>query len=291
MQRSSKEVAREFVTLVLRDPALAQRYQALQVAHSKEADGRGGVHRALRQLGYDTTPEDVDAALTELMSDDLSFWTGEYEVFASSQRVGRLSITSSGVSIDGKRIEKYEFHGGVLSWSPADGDDWFGNVKFSVAISKDGEPLPDGAYIGPQLRGKFWRGGAEPPVEDNVVGKVGVFSAAGGLNEFEADPPDIWIGRYDTHVLSREGSWEPGPAIVLGKCQTGVELYIDDAEVPRRVYSNGNLSWVQTAPRHSGSVTFYYNNTGGATFVEFVGRIWSGIEQSSPVLNAIGQRR
>lgn len=291
MQRSTREVATEFVRTVLRDPTVAQRYQALQIANSSGMDGRKGVQEALSQLGYDTSPEEVNLALTELMSEELSSWTGEYEVFSSGQRVARFSISASGVAIDGKAIKKYEFAGGVLSWNAAEDNDSFGNLKFSVLTSKDEEPLPDEAYIGPQFRGKFWRNGSECPVDDNVIGKVGVFSPAAGYDEFNADPPDIWVGKYNTHILSRLGSWDCGPSVALQKRETEVELQVDEKAVRRWAYSNGNLSWVQAAPRYSGSITFYQNHSdGNATFIEFAGRLWRGTEQSSPMLNAIGQR-
>jgi hypothetical protein len=291
MQRTSKEVALDFVRRILKEPALARRYQVLQNANGNPHDGADGVRRALRNLGYDTSAEDVELALSELMNEDLSLWEGEYEMFCDGRWFGTLSVRQDGITLSGKPIEAHHFSGGVLTWTANEPSGPCAALKFFVITDHEDEPLPDRAYVGPQFKGKLWLGSGEPPSEDNVTGKVGAFSADSASGELEADPLEMWTGNYQSHLISREGSWEIGPSVTISSRDKRMELHVDGVSVARWAYSDTNLSWIEEPPRYSGSITFFRNQINAANaHAEFVGRIWQGTEQPSPSLNAIGQR-
>lgn len=290
MQRSSAEVAQEFVRTILRNPALARRYHILQSAGMGRS-GRERVHSAIRELGFDTTPEDVSLALEAILSEDIIVWSGEYELILDGRQHGLLSISASGVRLETDLIRAYGFADSTLTWSASDGNQTSGSLKFSLLTSKEGEPLPDGAYIGPQFRGVVWLPNTQQPSEDNAFGKVGVFSADQLPDPFQGDTVEIWTGMYSTSVLSPDGSWERGPQIAVGCPAGNVELKVDGNVVERRGYSNGYLSWVQAGSLYSGSIVFYQQQPSeDGPREQFVGRLWRGTEQASPVINAIGQR-
>jgi Tetrapyrrole (Corrin/Porphyrin) Methylases len=291
MQRTTAEVALEFVRAILRNPVTAQRYQILQSAGMGRS-GHERVQSAIRELGFDTTPEDVSLALEKILSEDPTVWSGEYELMLEGRHRGRLSVSASEVRLGNDRIKGYRFADSVLTWSASDNNNTSGSLKFMLLTSsKDSEPLADGAYIGPQFRGVIWAENTSQPTEDNAFGKVGVFSEEYLSDPFSADAPEIWIGSYSTSLLSREASWGSGPQIEVDCTAGNLELKVDGKVVERRAYSNGNLSWVQAESLYSGSVVFYQQQSNeDDPRAEFIGRLWRGTEQASPVINAIGQR-
>lgn len=290
MQRSSREIAQQFVKRVLQDPALARRYQALQSADGRSLSGQASIQSALHQLGYDTTPEDVTQAFEEILSGDMLAWSGEYELVINGRRSGVLRVHSSGVSIDNVSIKGYKFDGHTLTWAATDGNTTSGFLEFVVLTSKEGEPLPNGSYVGPQVRGVIWPKGSEHPPGENAFGKVGIFSSERASDELAADPVEVWAGTYQTQVVSLSGSWEIGPSLVLRGSGVVPELDVDGTRVERCAYSNGNLSWTQVSPAYSGSLVFYQEQADGeGARSRFVGRLWRGFEHV-PRVNAIGER-
>jgi Tetrapyrrole (Corrin/Porphyrin) Methylases len=289
MQRTSKMVAEEFVRRILRDAAMAHRYRALQTLERGTATGRERIWRALLDLGYDTTPEDVSAALEEILESDLTVWSGDYETSVAGARHGVLHIDSSSVTFNGSPIEGYVFEKSVLSWMDAGDNATSALLTFKLRTDVGREPLPEGSYMGPQFQGFIWTSGSARPTTLNAFGHIGVYWDAPSQREGLGDSAAVWSGIYEMHLFNDE-SWVRGPEMsFMGSPDGSYKLSVDGKDVTRSAYSSGNLSWIQPAPLYSGALIFH-REWANEERSAFIGRMWRGTEQVEPTVNVIGQK-
>jgi Tetrapyrrole (Corrin/Porphyrin) Methylases len=292
MQRSSVEVAREFVRRAVDDALTARRYQELLKTRGHPAAGDDSVQSGLRDLGYDTGPEEILQAFDYLAEEDLGLWANRYELVVEGRRRGTLTVAESGVLLDRAPVIGYRFEAGVLSWSAASGNQSSAALRFLLLIDVDGKPLPPDAYLGPQFRGELWAGGASRPDGANAFGKVGVYAAGCLADPLGTDSLQTWAGRYTTRVSTSAATWLPGPDVEIRAATRGpkpAELLISGQTVEDFAYANGTLSWAQSESWFSGTILFHRQGEQGGA--RLVGRLWRGPGQRTPSINCVGQSR
>jgi hypothetical protein len=287
MQRSTKEVAEEFVRKVLRDISLSRRYDMALRRRPSSATGPEAIRAALIELGYDTTAADVSEAFSNVLNEELATWEGDYQLIVDGNERHTLSVKKTEVLLDSNPIHDYEFSAATLTWN--EGNTSSADLRFFVFTAMDGEPLADGAYVGPQCRGVLWTRGAERPSKENTVGKVGVFGVDNLVDPTAADPLSLWSGAYETHLLSTRGTWAAGPTVALDGSNGKRRLLVDGQPVAQWSYSNGILGWLQPGSSYCGSVTFFQERVGSDVEGAFVGRLWRGSERTPPVVNAVAR--
>lgn len=290
MQRSTKDVAQEFARRVIRDVRLSRRYELALRRRSTSMTEADAVRASLMDLGYDTTAADVSEALKDVLNEDLMTWKGDYQLVVDGQERHKLSVSESAVLLDSEPIHQHLFSASTLTWSDAEGNASSASLRFFVFTAMDGVSSTDGVYVGPQCCGVLWTKGAERPSEDNTVGKVAVFSVGNMVDPAAADPLSLWSGVYETHLLSPNGTWAGGPAVVLEGTNGSRRLVVGGQPVDQWSYSNGILGWLQPEPSHCGSIIFFFKESMGDPEPAFVGRLWRGLERTPPVVNAVGQK-
>jgi hypothetical protein len=281
LQRTSREVAVEFTRRVLQDPTLARRYHNLLFTHRNEADRRAIVN-GLRELGYDTEPAEIADAFAELSGNDLTLWSGKYNLGKS------LLVIARGVYLDNVAILRPSFSNGVLTWKTDDGNNTSGRLRFFALTSKEDDTLPSGAYLGPQCAGIIWPQDAEHPRQDNIFGKVEAGALSDPSDPYAAAPLESWEGSFETAFRRRDGTWWEGPKLTIQAGDTPT-VRIGDGPLISAAYSNSNLGWIGESG-HYGTVSFYNTDNADAQTVGLVGRLWKGPEDEGVGVNIVGNR-
>lgn len=287
LQRTSREVAVEFVKRVLLDPVLARRYHNLLFTH-RDAVGHQAIVDGLRDMGYDTEPAEIAEAFTELSGNDLGLWSGNYHLAGATLPASTLQVTARGVYLDHVAVAAPSFSGGIVTWEAGDGNNTSGRLRFLVATGDGDDVLPATAYLGPQCAGVIWPQDTDQPSEDNAFGRIGAGALGNPSDPHASVPLATWAGTFDTMLRSPDRSWREGPPLTV-RADDPPTVRIADGPANPGTYSNGNLGWTGESGQY-GTLSFYTVAGQGPETAGFAGRLWRGPEDEGSQVNIVGER-
>jgi hypothetical protein len=287
---SSADVAAKFVQAEFRDSTLASKYAAVLKENNGDPDGEANIIKFLQDQGYDTTPEDVDAAYLKAISVDVNTYAGYYASTFTSGGVGpSILIQNGAVTVADTVIKNPIYAQSVLQWSTRDGNAFNANLTFRILTDDDGKPLAPGAYIGPQFYGTYWKSDPEPSAP-NIQGKTGTapVKPVDPVKPVTPTPLDTFAGNFVSYKAdANTGKWsEDGTFVVSDPSDSTAPttaVYKGKTLVNYTFSGNEILAWSATDGNDSsGSISFFINKTATKTNptlgAQASGRVWAPSE-------------
>lgn len=278
MQPDITTSARILATRMLREPMFAA--TLLQAVASPKL-----THPAAPQSVLTRVPD----AIKGLLKNSLEPFYGTYQLASVSSIESALTISASGLLLQGRLLETFTFVDGVLSWGDQTGGGSSGQLALSISLGSEEETLEE-SYRGPVLAGQVRF--TDEAEQKEVQGKLGVYSPAGILGSFAQDPIEFWAGHYATYLLSPGRVWQSGPVLAVTPGSETL-LSLDGVEMPRARYRNGAVTWQGDVTTWSGVLELHQVTTATAEGPRagFLGRLMRFPATHLLDINWIGQRR
>ena len=228
MKTDAPTVADQVAIRLVTDPDFASAYadECRKLKGDPDFDTKFNSWLVIR--GYDTTVEDVEAAMKNLQQTSLLMWSGTYNTTKEGVTiviVGQEPPEAGVVYVSNVQIQNHSFTNQTLTWSTKDG-----NTSNASLVFTSNDDTGDLSFAG-----KYWTSSEKMPTADNIKGQT---------KNYQSSLSD-WVGRYKTYQDAN-----PGPEVYIGLAGDSTEttVTVGGKEIMNYNYdgSTKQLSWKES---------------------------------------------